>query len=120
MTAMRAGCCLAGYLMGVPVTSYSLAIGEQHVEFAEAKIQARIITRDLSDTEIDGLAVVAVAGERLTAAAGWVRCCFLCCCNSGLTAARFKLNSRSACCTTAVVGPHRVFMIRSRPASWEC
>jgi hypothetical protein len=56
----------AGYLMGVPVTSYSLAIGEQHVEFAEAKIQARIITRDLSDAEIDGLAVVAVAGKALT------------------------------------------------------
>jgi hypothetical protein len=32
-------CCLlsffAGYLMGVPVTSYSLAIGEQHVELID-------------------------------------------------------------------------------------
>jgi hypothetical protein len=65
---MTCGACgyFAGYLMGVPVTSYSLAIGEQHVEFAEAKIQARIITRDLSDAEIDGLAVVAVAGKGLT------------------------------------------------------
>jgi hypothetical protein len=53
----------AGYLMGVPVTSYGLGIGQEHVEFAEAKIQARIITRDLSDAEIDALAVVAVAGE---------------------------------------------------------
>lgn len=52
-----------GYLMGVPVTSYSLAIGQQHVEFAEAKMQARIITRDLTDTEIDALAVAAVAGN---------------------------------------------------------
>lgn len=51
--------------MGVPVTSYSLGIGQEHVEFAEAKIQARIITRDLSDAEIDGLAVVAVAGGTL-------------------------------------------------------
>jgi hypothetical protein len=29
----------------------------------QAKIQARIITRDLTDADIDGLAVVAVAGE---------------------------------------------------------
>jgi hypothetical protein len=57
----------AGYLMGVPVTSYSLGIGQEHVEFAEAKIQARIITRDLTDAEIDGLAVVAVAGGALNA-----------------------------------------------------
>jgi hypothetical protein len=54
---------VTGYLMGVPVTSYSLGIGQEHVEFAEAKIQARIITRDLTDAEIDALAVVSVAGE---------------------------------------------------------
>lgn len=53
----------AGYLMGVPVTSYSLGIGQEHVEFAEAKIQAKIFTKDLADAEIDALAVVAVAGE---------------------------------------------------------
>ena len=31
-------CCMvpAGYLMGVPVTSYSLGIGSEHVEFAGA------------------------------------------------------------------------------------
>jgi hypothetical protein len=51
-----------GYLMGVPVCSYSLALGQEHVEFAETKIQARIITRTLEDSEIDALACVAVAG----------------------------------------------------------
>jgi hypothetical protein len=49
--------------MGVPVCSYSLALGQEHVEFAETKIQARIITKTLEDAEIDALACVAVAGE---------------------------------------------------------
>lgn len=62
VVAHEAAHLLLGYLMGVPPTSYSLAIGQEHVEFAEAKIQARIITRDLTDAEIDALAVVAVAG----------------------------------------------------------
>lgn len=62
VVAHEAAHLLIGYLMGVPVTSYNLGIGQEHVEFAEAKIQARIITRDLSDAEIDALAVVAVAG----------------------------------------------------------
>eukprot|EP00877_Chromochloris_zofingiensis_P013381 jgi/Chrzof1/8297/Cz03g05090.t1 len=53
---------LVGYLMGVPITSYSLAIGQEHVEFAEAKIQARIITKTLDDSQIDALAAVSVAG----------------------------------------------------------
>lgn len=48
--------------MGVPITSYSLAIGQEHVEFAEAKIQARIITKTLDDSQIDALAAVSVAG----------------------------------------------------------
>lgn len=53
---------LVGYLMGVPVTNYSLSIGQEHTEFAEAKIQKRIIERQLEDEEIDQLALVAVAG----------------------------------------------------------
>lgn len=28
-----------GYLVGVPVTGYSLELGREHTEFAEAKIQ---------------------------------------------------------------------------------
>ena len=41
----EAGHFLAGYLMGVPVTGYGLAIGTEHTEFAEAKIQKRLIER---------------------------------------------------------------------------
>ncbi|KAF8066189.1 ACS8 [Scenedesmus sp. PABB004] len=62
VVAHEAAHLLLGYLMGVPVTNYGLGIGKEHVEFAEAKLQARIITRDLSDAEIDALSVVAVAG----------------------------------------------------------
>ncbi len=36
---------LLGYLMGVPVTGYGLIIGQEHTEFAEAKIQKRLIER---------------------------------------------------------------------------
>ena len=54
-----------GYLMGVPVCSYSLGIGQEHVEFAETKLQARIITKTLEDSEVDALAAVAVAGKGL-------------------------------------------------------
>jgi len=53
---------LAGYLVGVPVTGYGLDIGQEHTEFAEAKIQKRLIERNLEDVEIDQLSVVAVAG----------------------------------------------------------
>lgn len=53
---------LLGYLLGVPVMAYSIELGKEHTEFAEAKIQQRIIERQLSDEEIDTLALVAVAG----------------------------------------------------------
>ncbi|KAG2489980.1 hypothetical protein HYH03_011609 [Edaphochlamys debaryana] len=53
---------LLGYLLGVPITGYSVALGREHTEFAEAKLQQRIIERQLSDEEIDSLALVAVAG----------------------------------------------------------
>lgn len=48
---------LVGYLMGIPVTNYSLMIGQEHTEFAESKIQKRLIER------------VRVAGQRRPA--GW-------------------------------------------------
>ncbi|KIY94923.1 hypothetical protein MNEG_13038 [Monoraphidium neglectum] len=47
---------LVGYLLGVPVTGYSVAMTREHVEFAEAKLQARIFTKDLSEKEVDALA----------------------------------------------------------------
>ncbi|KXZ55454.1 hypothetical protein GPECTOR_2g1003 [Gonium pectorale] len=53
---------LVGYLLGVPITGYSVELGREHTEFAEAKLQQRIIERTLTDEEIDALALVAVAG----------------------------------------------------------
>ena len=53
---------LVGYLVGVPVTSYSLALGREHVEFAEASLGARLIERTLEDSQVDALALVVVAG----------------------------------------------------------
>lgn len=52
----------AGYLMRVPVAGYSLDIGKAHTDFAEAKLQQRLVERKLSDEEINQLAVVAMAG----------------------------------------------------------
>ena len=39
---------LAGYLLGVPISGYSLEIGREHTEFAEAKLQQRIFERNLA------------------------------------------------------------------------
>lgn len=35
----EAGHFLVGYLMGVPVTSYSLSLGKEHTDFMEGKLQ---------------------------------------------------------------------------------
>ena len=51
-----------GYLLGIPVTSYSLDIGKAHTDFAEAKMGARLIERTLGDAEIDVLSVMSMAG----------------------------------------------------------
>ena len=48
--------------MRVPVTGYSLDIGKAHTDFAEAKLQQRLVERKLSDEEVNQLAVVAMAG----------------------------------------------------------
>jgi hypothetical protein len=48
--------------MGVPVTGYSLDIGRAHTDFAEAKLQKRLIEGFLTDSEVDQLAVIAMAG----------------------------------------------------------
>ncbi len=48
--------------MGVPVTGYSLDIGKAHTDFAEAKLQRRLIEKRLDETEVDQLALVAMAG----------------------------------------------------------
>ena len=51
-----------GYLLGVPVAAYSLYIGQAHTDFAEAKLQRRLISRQLEDSEIDQLAIISMAG----------------------------------------------------------
>eukprot|EP00197_Chlamydomonas_leiostraca_P008890 CAMPEP_0202868502 /NCGR_PEP_ID=MMETSP1391-20130828/10913_1 /ASSEMBLY_ACC=CAM_ASM_000867 /TAXON_ID=1034604 /ORGANISM="Chlamydomonas leiostraca, Strain SAG 11-49" /LENGTH=335 /DNA_ID=CAMNT_0049548681 /DNA_START=69 /DNA_END=1076 /DNA_ORIENTATION=- len=53
---------LAGYLVGCPITSYSVEVNRERVEFAEARLQKRLIERTLTDAEIDSLAIMAVAG----------------------------------------------------------
>jgi hypothetical protein len=53
---------LIGYLLGVPVLGYDLAIGREHTDFAEAKLQKRLFQSNLSTQDIDQLAVVAMAG----------------------------------------------------------
>jgi hypothetical protein len=50
------------YLLGVPITGYDLTIGKEHVDFAEAKLQQRLFQSKLEPTDIDQLAVVAMAG----------------------------------------------------------
>lgn len=68
----------AGYLLGVPVVSYSLDIGRAHTDFAEAKLQQRLIERQLSDSEIDQLAIISMAGVASEATKyEEVRLCFL-------------------------------------------
>lgn len=53
---------LIAHLAGVPVVSYSLAIGQEHSAFAEARLGRRLIEGKLSAADIDALAPVAVAG----------------------------------------------------------
>ena len=52
----------AGYLLGVPVSAYSLDIGKAHTDFAESKLQQRLIERQLTDDEVNQLAVISMAG----------------------------------------------------------
>eukprot|EP00884_Botryococcus_braunii_P012174 jgi/Botrbrau1/20958/Bobra.0135s0076.1 len=59
---VRLGEAQVGYLLGVPVTGYSLGIGSAHTDFAEAKLQKRLIEGFLSDSDVDQLAPIALAG----------------------------------------------------------
>ena len=82
--------------MRVPVTGYSLDIGKAHTDFAEAKLQQRLVERKLSDEEINQLAVVAMAGATAEAMnyeeVGLATCsthnqapCRLCCYSTSFT-----------------------------------
>ena len=70
---------LIGYLLGVPVIDYSLSLGREHTDFAEAKLQRRLFQAMLSDSEVDQLAVMAMAG---VAAEGQVRRALQCVCSA--------------------------------------
>ena len=66
-----------GYLCGVPVANYSLSIGKEHTDFAEMRMQKRLIERRLADEEIDTLALVAMAGATAEAMKYDEVCCVL-------------------------------------------
>lgn len=51
-----------GYLLGMPVAAYSLDLGRAHTDFAEGKMQMRLIERQLEDEEIDSFAIISMAG----------------------------------------------------------
>lgn len=53
---------LTGYLLGVPVATYSLTLGKEHTDFAEAKLQKRLIEGSLEPQQVDQLSVIAMAG----------------------------------------------------------
>lgn len=55
-------CRQTGYLLGMPVAAYSLDIGRAHTDFAEGKMQMRLIERQLEDEEIDTFAIISMAG----------------------------------------------------------
>lgn len=53
---------LLGYLLGCPVVGYDLTIGAAHIDFAEAKLQKRLFTSQLSAEDVDQLGVISMAG----------------------------------------------------------
>ncbi len=53
---------LTAYLLGVPVAGYSLIVGKEHTDLAEAALQRRLIEKQLDDKEVDTLSVIAMAG----------------------------------------------------------
>jgi len=58
----EAGHFLVAYLCGVPVTSYSLDMGKEHTDLVEHKLQRKIMKGKLEPSEVDLLAVLAMAG----------------------------------------------------------
>lgn len=53
---------LVAYLLGVPIASYSLEMGKQHVDLVQAALQRQLLEGRLEDEELDRLALVAMAG----------------------------------------------------------
>ena len=53
---------LLAHLLGVPVAGYSLMLGTQHTDLAEAALQKRLIEQSLEDSQVDRLSIIAMAG----------------------------------------------------------
>ena len=53
---------LMAYLLRVPLAGYSLMVGKEHTDLAEAALQRRLIERQLEPEEVDRLSVIAMAG----------------------------------------------------------
>lgn len=53
---------LTAHLLGVPVVNYSLSLGKEHTDLAEAALQRRLIQQKLAEDEVNKLGVIAMAG----------------------------------------------------------
>ena len=53
---------LTAHVLGVPVAGYSLMIGKEHTDLAEAALQRRLIEKTLEQSEVDRLSIIAMAG----------------------------------------------------------
>ena len=53
---------LTAHVLGVPVAGYSLMIGKEHTDLAEAALQRRLIEKTLEQGEVDRLSIIAMAG----------------------------------------------------------
>ena len=60
---------LAGYLLGVPVTDYSLDINNPHTRFAELDLGRRLVEGELTPDQVNRYAIVCMAG--VTGEAVW-------------------------------------------------
>ena len=53
---------LLAHLLGVPVAGYSLMLGKEHTDLAEAALQRRLIEKQLDEQEVNRLGIIAMAG----------------------------------------------------------
>ena len=53
---------LLAHLLGVPVVGYSLMLGKEHTDLAEAALQRRLIEKQLDEQEVNRLGIIAMAG----------------------------------------------------------
>lgn len=58
----EAGHFLVGYLLGVPIASYSLSLAQEHIDFVEGKLGRSMFVQPLEDSELDVLAIISMSG----------------------------------------------------------